>query len=170
MSESVSRKENGWHRMKSNPLEICAEYLKMNWQKKERKKEGKKERKKGKNISNSVMYIWNNGLWLPELWVCGMNSLLTIQLSAFVKLIFVWRRNVQVRLEKNAIAVCMRIWRGVWEGLREDLLFLKSKKVYRNNIYIYMCVRVCVCVCVLTHLCTCMYVSTDVKLVWIFHY
>jgi len=74
-------------------------------------------------------------------------------------------------LETTAIAVCVMVWRGVWEGVREDILFLKSKKVYRNNIYIYIyTVYVCVCVCVPTHVCTCMYVSTDVKLIWIFHY
>ena len=31
-----------------------------------------------------------------------------------------------------------------------------------------MCV--CVCVCIPTHVCTCMYVSTDVKLISIFLY
>jgi hypothetical protein len=30
MSQSVSSKENRWSRMKSNPLEIRAEYIKMN--------------------------------------------------------------------------------------------------------------------------------------------
>jgi len=83
-----------------------------------------------------------------------MNNLLTIQVSAIVKLKFVWGRNIQVPLETTAIAVCMLVWKGVWEGVREDILFLKSEKVDRNNIY--MCVCVCVCVRVYTY--TCMHV------------
>ena len=40
MSQSVSGKENRWHRIYSNPLEIGAEYIKMDIG--ERKKERKK--------------------------------------------------------------------------------------------------------------------------------
>lgn len=89
-----------------------------------------------------------------------MNKSLIIHVSALSNWNLMKRKYSGPFGDRCYCCLCDEGLRGVWGVVREDILFLKNKKVYRTKKKAYT----------YTHVCTCMYDSTDVTLVWIFHY